>query len=172
MTRLLLILLIMFLMVSCSPDSEMTSGGTRNELDRNLYEDRQAYASALSRRGQSDDSVCSFEILGVACKDRMLNVRVRSRCAPGYFVFLWDGVIAESYPAQIRMVLSNESPDMQLSGHAGVCSAELLEHELHIDLSKIRPAISCSDYVFHIANGSKTQDAVLGPDEPVSITGD
>lgn len=142
--------------VSCEKKTE-----DANEvlLDDNLLRSEPAYKNLLKSRERGENA--AFAIQEMKREEDSLFIRVLGGCSEDAFKIIWDGRIAESYPGQVRLVLTHEPA-------ADICdpSAEFL---LKADLRKIiGKAGAPEDFVFHLANGSVKQDKSLYSDGSVS----
>jgi hypothetical protein len=133
--------------------------GEEQALDAQLVRSASAYRRALEAREQ--DGTVPFLIDAVKRDGGLMRVRVNGGCSEKSFKVVWDGAIAESHPAQVRLVLTHApaADDCPPAATFG----------LTFNLRKIvgegaRP----EDYVFHLENGSLRQAATLKPDGTVS----
>ncbi len=133
--------------------------GDAQALDGKIVKSASAYRRALEAREQGGQE--GFTIEAVTREDGLMRVRVKGGCSEESFKVVWDGAIAESHPAQVRLVLTHNPT-------GGACqTADTFN--LSIDLSKsVGEGARLEDYVFHLANGSLTQDATLNPDGTVT----
>jgi len=128
-------------------------------LDGNILKSESAYKNALSTRGTNNGEV--FTIEEIKREGSSLTIRVLGGCSEESYRIIWNGLIAESHPAQVYLVLTHEP-----AGDICQTSEELT---VTADLRKIvGEAAGSGDYIFHVANGSIRQDKSLNPDGSVS----
>jgi len=158
----LALLWLPFALSSCDQlDQFAPQDPPREELDKNLVKDGAAFRRAVKERNGGDGT--RFEIVSVKREGTLLKVHVKGGCNEASYKFIWNGAIAESYPMQVSLVLVHEQV-------GDVCPA-VLDKFLTLDLTKLLGENArLEDYVFHLHNGSKKQDATLNPNGVVSIT--
>ncbi len=156
------VLAALFLLVACSGPGKGVApqdDGDAQALDGKIVKSASAYRRALEAREQGGQE--GFIIEAVKREGGLMRVQVKGGCSEESFKVVWDGAIAESHPAQVRLVLTHNPT-------GGACQTAGAFH-LAIDLRKIvGEGARLEDYVFHLANGSLKQDAMLNPDGTVS----
>ncbi|MFS8616409.1 MAG: hypothetical protein FWJ85_06265 [Solitalea sp.] len=141
---------------SCEKRQEETSGKL---LDDNLLKNGSEFRKLL--RSRDAGGRIPFAIQEIKRISDSLFIAVLGGCSENAYRIIWDGLIAESHPAQIRLLLVHDP-----AGDICDPSAEFL---LRVDLNKIiGEAGDPEDFIFHLANGSVKQDKSLYPDGTVA----
>ena len=141
-------------------ESNFPPASHEEQLDKNLVKNEAAYEIAVAERGSGDKA--EFTIEEVTREGHLLKVHVMGGCNEASFKFVWDGAVAESYPMQVRLVL--------IHNQVGEVCPAVMDHFLVLDLRKLVGEDSkLEDYVFHVLNGSKKQDAILDPNGSSTI---
>lgn len=127
-------------------------------LEANLLKSVVKYNDVLTKRESGTDQ--SFSIEGVVREGDVLKISVKGGCSSDAFKIIWDGYIMFTYPGQVRLLLNHESNNIG-------CSTTY-NFVVVANLTKILGSHNPSDFIFHIANGSKKQDKSLNPNGVVS----
>ncbi len=117
----------------------------------NFYKSAKIYNEAQELRSKNYSD--AFEIEKVERTGNLLNVTLTylGNCETNKFDVIWDGLIAESWPMQTRLIIKRS---------ASSCDDKTLKKEiLSIDLVElIGDKVLTEETVFYISNGSKTPD--------------
>jgi hypothetical protein len=125
-------------------------------LDKNLLRSAAKYNQIFNNRSDGEGS---FTIEDVKREENVMTIHVKGGCSTDDFQVIWDGVILESYPGQVRLILHNTTQNN--------CGKEK-KLNIRIDLSKIIGNQDPKHLVFHVANGSVKQLKSLNPNGSVS----
>ena len=116
-----------------------------------FYKNAEMYDKAQRLRSKEYSSV--FDIENVERKGEMLNVTLTylGKCETNKFDVIWDGILMESWPMQTRLIIKRSASN---------CDDKLLKKEtLSINLLELMDdKVLVEGTVFHVSNGSKTQD--------------
>jgi len=146
----------LFLFSSCR--KEETAVLQSKVLEKNLLKSGSKYSEALSQRGSGE---VIFSIEDIKREGDSMKINVKGGCSSDDYLVIWDGVILESYPMQIRLVLVNESGNTS-------CDASN-KYTLKVNLAKLIGKQKPEDYIIHVANGSVKEDKSLNPDGSVTL---
>lgn len=117
----------------------------------NFYKSAKMYNEAQKLRSENYSN--AFEIEKVERTGNLLNVTLAylGNCETNKFDVIWDGLIAESWPMQTRLIIKRS---------ASSCDDKALKKEiLSIDLVElIGDKVLAEGTVFYVSNGSKTPD--------------
>lgn len=143
---------LLFLIISCNHKNENVKpnpdGGGSLEYQR-LMTARENY-----------DGV-RFEILDVKLEGNDMFIKVKGGCSASDFKTVWNGLILESYPQQIHLVVANESGNDSCDPKG--------EYTLKVDLKALLgDGFNTTDFVVTVSNGSKVQDKLIDEDGVVS----
>ena len=154
-------LFLVLLFTSCNTQETIQPQDTPEEqLDKNLVKDGAGYRKAMDTRNAGDG--VEFSIKEIKREGKFLKVHVYGGCNEASFKFIWDGTIAQSYPMQVGLVLVHEQA-------SEICPA-VMDHFPVLDLSQLLGEhVRLEDYIFHVYNGSRQQDASLNPNGISSI---
>ncbi len=159
LTLLLISFLPAFALSSCKKSEMDNKAGQVQVLEKNLLKSPDKYAELLSKRESGDSP--AFRIIDINREGAILKIRIKGGCSEDSFKITWDGLILESYPAQVRLILNHEA--------ATGCSPSN-EFLVTVNLTKIIGAHDPKDFVFHIANGSVKEDKTLDPNGTVTTS--
>lgn len=150
---------VCFLLASFSSCEKSQSENNGAFLDDNLLKNGSEFKKLL--RARDSGNRIPFAIQEIKRISDSLLIGVIGGCSEAAYRVIWDGIIAESHPAQIRLLLVHDP-----AGDICDPSAAFL---LRVDLNKIiGEAGDPEDFVFHLANGSVKQDKSLYPDGTVT----
>jgi len=116
----------------------------------NFYKSSSLYNEAKNARSNSYSD--AFEIEKAERIGNLLNVTVSypGNCEINKFDVIWDGIIMESWPMQISLIIKRTASN---------CSSEIKREILSIDLVElINDQALVDGTVFHVSNASKTAD--------------
>lgn len=117
------------------------------------------YQRLMNARGNSDG--VRFEILDVKLEQNDLYIKVKGGCSANDYKTVWNGLIFESYPQQIHLVVANESGNDSCDPKG--------EYTLKVDLKALLgDTFNPTDFVVTVSNGSKVQDKLVDEDGVVS----
>ena len=158
--QLLAFFAVIILISSCS------SKVTEPNPDSNSFafeKDSKEYAKILATRSTTNDKE-KFEIKEIKKEGDKLQIVVTGGCNINNYKVVWNGVILESYPAMINLVVVfQQSSEIE-------CMA-ILDHTLELDLKKtLGEWYNPKDYHIIVSNGSKVADKLVDPDGNVSDT--
>jgi len=112
-------------------------------------------------KSRADSKGVPFEISKIVLTGNMLAIDVKGGCSADDFKTIWDGLIFESYPQQIRLVVANESNN-------DACEPKGA-YTLQVDLKKlIGDSFNPTDFAVMVSNGSKVADKVVDENGSVS----
>lgn len=129
------------------------------QLESNLLKGQGLFADQIENRGNSPD----FEIVDVTVTEKTLKVKVKGGGPAASYRFVWDGMVQESYPMGVRLVLNCD----HTGADADTDPASSIR-TLSLNLQKIIGDRPVDDFRFFVINGSKIQTAVTNPDGTVS----
>lgn len=139
------------ILTSCQKDG--SADAQSYKMETNLMKDKKLFAAVLKDRSAAN----VFEIKEVVRKNEILEVKVKGGGTAESFRFVWDGLIQESYPMGIRLVMQydNANDDFDAAKELTVV----------VNLQKILGSQhKVQDFHFNVINGSKMQTVVLNPD--------
>jgi len=145
-------LLFCFTITSC----EKFDDNPEAVLENNLLRSAGKYAELIEKRNGGEGD---FTIEDIERNDNMLTITVQGGCNQDDFHIVWDGLIMESSPAQINLVLYSKSQED--------CGIEN-QFDINVNLSKVVGERNPNDFIFNVANGSKKQDKSLNPNGSVT----
>lgn len=152
--KFILLFGIIFFSSSCNNDSldkGKDSFVPKIMENYDFYKNAEMYNNAKEMRSKKYSS--AFDIEKVERKGEMLNVTLTylGRCETNKFDVIWDGILMESWPMQTRLIIKRSASN---------CDDKLLKKEtLSINLLELMDdKVLVEGTVFHVSNGSKTQD--------------
>lgn len=149
----LVLVLSIIVLSSCSKNKIDDNDPVPEVLENyDFYNSAQLYNKALQLRSESYSD--AFEIDNVAREGNFLNVTLsyQANCETEKFDVIWDGLILESWPMQIHLIIKRSASDCDLEG-------ETITQVLAIDLVElISDEVLVDGSVFHISNSSKTSN--------------
>lgn len=139
------------MLTSCQKDG--SADAQPYKIETNLMMDKKLFAATLKDRNATN----VFEIREVVRKNEILEVKVKGGGAAESFRFVWDGLIQESYPMGIRLVIQYDNANDDFDAAK--------ELTIVVNLQKILGSQhKVQDFHFNVINGSKMQTVVLNPD--------
>jgi len=112
-------------------------------------------------KSRADSHGVPFEISKIVLTGNTLAIDVKGGCSADDFKTIWNGLIFESYPQQINLVVANESNN-------DACEPKG-SYTLQVDLKKlIGDSFNPTDFVVTVSNGSKVADKVVDENGNVS----
>ena len=153
----LALLVGLFTSISCQTEDANPIVEEPKFLEENLLESQELFTTIAKSR--LADHV--FVIEDIQRSDNILKVKVKGGGSEDSFQFIWDGLIRESSPEGIQLML--------VSNNAKNDFDKDKEFELTTNLQKIiGNERNTADFHFSILNGSQRQDTTLNPDGTVS----
>lgn len=150
--------LLLVLFGSCNKTENSTTEDPQ-ALDVNLLRSPKLFESALRERSNETSSV--FTIENVSRKGDFLVISLRGGSVAADFKVIWDGLIQESHPANLRLVVVYEGEDTDFDPDATL--------NVQVDLPKIAPGLTdAGHFRFQVLNGSVITQTVLHPDGAVT----
>ena len=150
-TSILIILLLGISYSSCkkSGNNKDLKKNYEIPLDKNLLQSANRYAELIQKRAKKENK---FTIEDIKRNGNILSIVVKGGDKEEDFNIVWDGHLFFSYPAQINLVLYNNSAsEFEVNK----------EFTITVNLSKILGEHDPKKFIFHVANGSLLQDKSL-----------
>jgi len=143
-------------------DPNRLSEASAYPLDGNLLISAQLFQDATDNRAGGD----AFDILHVSRQNDTLYVTVNGPRDVQAYRFVWDGLIQESFPMGIRLVLAIDDS----RGPAGPDRIAVIPLNVRniIDQSGQATLDDAAKYRFQVINGSKPQTVTAHPDGTVT----
>lgn len=136
---------------SCQKDSN--TDAQPYKMEANLMMDKKLFAATLKERSATN----VFEIREVVRKNEILEVKVKGGGSAEAYRFIWNGLIQESYPMGIQLVMQYDNTNDDFDAAKELTVA--------VNLQKILGnQHKAQDFHFNVINGSKMQTVVLNPD--------
>lgn len=147
-----MLLLSLLSFAACNHDNQNVKPDPGSDLNGD-------YERIMKSRAESHG--VPFEISKIVLAGNTLTIDVKGGCSADDFKTIWDGLILESYPQQIRLVVANESGN-------DACEPKG-SYTLQVDLKKlIGDSFNPTDFIVTVSNGSKVADKVVDEDGNVS----
>jgi hypothetical protein len=145
-------LLLLLSFAACNHDNQNVKPDPGSELNGD-------YERIMKAR--ADSHGVPFEISNIVLTGNTLAIDVKGGCSADDFKTIWNGLIFESYPQQIHLVVANESNN-------DACEPKG-SYTLQVDLKKlIGDSFNPTDFVVTVSNGSKVADTVVDENGSVS----
>jgi hypothetical protein len=149
--------ILMFLSVACSKNDNTPNPSIDGV---NVQTNSSKFSSLLNARSTYKGE--PFEIKSIKREGDLLKIEVFGGCEPEMYKVIWDGVILESNPAQVRLVVSYE-PTLQIN-----CLVPV-NPTLTVDLKKLLgSSYTPNGYTFTVSNASKEEDKLIDPSGTVT----
>ena len=150
------ILIVMFVGVACSKNGSTPAPLNDAKVQTNSTEFNRLLSARTTYKGEP------FEIKNIKREGNLLKIEVLGGCEPEKYKVVWDGVILESNPAQVKLVVSYE-PTLQIN-----CLAPV-NPTLTVDLKRlIGNNYTPNGYTFTVSNASKVEDKIIDPSGTVT----
>ena len=156
--RIVFVLLILtFIGIACSKNEVAT---IPINGDVNVQTNSSKFNTLLSARTTYKGE--PFEIKNIKREGDLLKIDVLGGCEPEYYKVFWDGVILESNPALVKLVVSYE-PTLTIK-----CLVPI-SPTLTVDLKKLLGSrYTPNGYTFTVSNASKIEDKTINPNGTVT----
>jgi hypothetical protein len=151
------IIIIMFTGIACSKNNNtLVPSNDGIDVQTNSSKFNSLLSARTTYKGQP------FEIKNINRDGDLLKIEVLGGCEPDMYRVVWDGVVLESNPAQVRLVVSYE-PTLQIN-----CLVPV-NPTLTVDLKKlIGSNYTPNGYTFTVSNASKEEDKIIDPSGTVT----
>uniref|UniRef100_F4CC97 Lipoprotein n=1 Tax=Sphingobacterium sp. (strain 21) TaxID=743722 RepID=F4CC97_SPHS2 len=156
-SSVLMLALFSVFFFSCGKANNETHIEEPYKLETNLFVGNQLFIKTMKARNSEN----VFEILQVVRKNDMLDVTVKGGGAAASFQFIWDGLVQESFPMGVQLIMLYENTNKDFDRNK--------EISVSVNLQKIvGERNNVNDYHFNVINGSKKQTVILNPDGSTS----
>ena len=146
-------LVVMAALSACSEDKNDTKHADIEPIydkNFNFYKSNALFAEAIENRSETFSE--PFELISVTRDSNNLYIELAysGSCDTNSFDIIWDGLVMESWPCQIQLLVRRTAANCRDTG-------ELHEVTLTVDLAKLTgDEVLAGQTIFHVANGSKT----------------
>lgn len=144
--------------IACTRDVNTDETEKPQRLGTNLMMDKSLFTTSQKERNSSN----VFEIKEITRKNETLEVTVKGGGSAESFQFLWNGLILESFPMGIHLLLKYDNSNNDFDPNK--------EISISLNLQKILgDKYNLKNFYFNLINGSKVQTAILNPNGGTTI---